>query len=78
VAREFVTIPKEQFDKLCSDMCDVKAHLCGDPEFKIKGVLQEIQEFKAWRDSLAFKIAFLSGVVTTAGFFIKYFLTGKF
>lgn len=73
---EMVTIPKQQFDKLCDDVCDLKAAVCGNKEFGVKGLLNEMLELKAWRDSMAAKVTLLTGVVTGAIWAIKLILTG--
>jgi hypothetical protein len=73
---EYITVPKDQFEKLCDDVCDLKTAVCGNKEFRIKGLLNEVIDLKSWRDTMAAKITLLTGIVTGAIWAIKFILTG--
>lgn len=59
---------QQELEQLLSDVRDIKRALTGNKTWGDKGLIQDVQDLKSWKQSVVLKVAFYSGVFTTLAF----------
>jgi hypothetical protein len=69
-------VTREEFDELKTMVTEVHSAIVGCEDIGHKGLVRRMRDLEVWKDSMVVKITLVTGLVTGAGFVIRFIITG--